>query len=143
MLSTLHYIWEIEQIEIIKNKLQNYMIPKITKGNAFSFKAEIFKDNETLNIEKYDTKVFLISPMGIRHDVDIYETKSNYIICDFKENIPSLIYGLEILLSNDNEKLRLPIKEAIQIVEYSEDSDPYKTNEYNTTNNTKVILSIK
>ena len=81
--------------------------------------------------------------MGTRHDVSIYEMKSNYIICDFKENIPSLIYGFEILLSNDNEKLRLPIKESLQIVEYSEDSDPYQTNTYQTTNNTDVILSIK
>lgn len=119
------------------------MIPKITKGNAFSFKVEIFRDNIPLDIEKYDTKVFLISPMGTRHDVGIYEKKSNYIIGDFNKNIPSLIYGIEILLTNDNEKLRLPIKDAIQIVEYSKDSEPFKTNEYETTNNTKVILSIK
>ena len=119
------------------------MIPKITRGNAFAFKAEIFRDNKPLDIEKYDTEVFLFSPVGKRYKVNIYETKSNNIICDFKENISSLIYGIEILLTNDNEKLRLPIKEALQIVEYSEDSDPYKTNEYNTTNNTKVILSIK
>ena len=119
------------------------MIPKITRNNAFAFKAEIFRDNKPLDIEKYDTEVFLFSPVGKRYKVNIYETKSNNIICDFKENISSLIYGIEILLTNDNEKLRLPIKEALQIVEYSEDSDPYKTNEYNTTNNTKVILSIK
>ena len=119
------------------------MIPKITKGNAFSFKVEIFRDNIPLDIEKYDTKVFLISPMGKRYKVNIYENESNYIICDFKENIPSLIYGFEILLNNDNEKLRLPIKEGLEIVEYSVQSDPYKTNEYNTTNNTKVIISIK
>lgn len=119
------------------------MIPKITKGNAFAFKAEIFRDNKPLDVEKYDTKVFLISPMGKRYKVNIYENKSNYIICDFKENIPSLIYGFEILLNNDIEKFRVPIKEALQIVEYSEDSDPFKTNEYNTTHNTKIILSIK
>lgn len=119
------------------------MIPKITRNNAFSFKAEILRDNIPLDIEKYDTKVFLISPMGKRYKVTIYEKKSNYIICDFKENIPSLIYGIEILLSKDFEKLRLPIKECLQIVEYSEQSDPYKTNTFQTTNNTKVILSIK
>ena len=117
------------------------MIPKITRGNAFAFKAEIFRDNKPLDIEKYDTEVFLISPVGTRYDVSIYEKKSNYIICDFKENIPSLIYGLEILLNSDDKKLRLPIKEALQIVEYSEQSDPYQTNEYMTTNNTKIILS--
>lgn len=119
------------------------MIPKITRNNAFSFKAEIFRDNKPLDVEKYDTKVFLISPMGKRYKVNIYENKSNYIICDFKENIPSLIYGIEILLSSDNEKLRLPIKEGLQIVEYSVDSDPFKTNIFQTTNNTKVTLSIK
>ena len=119
------------------------MIPKITRNNAFSFKAEILKDNKPLDVEKYDTKVFLISPMGKRYKVNIYEKKSNYIICDFKENISSLIYGIEILLTNDNEKLRLPIKEALQIVEYSEQSNPYQTNTYQTTNNTKIILSIK
>lgn len=119
------------------------MIPKITKGNAFAFKAEIFRDNKPLDVEKYDIKVFLISPMGTRHEVSIYETKSNYIICDFNKNIPSLIYSIEILLTKDDEKLRLPIKEALQIVEYSEQSDPYQINTYQTTNNTKVILSIK
>lgn len=119
------------------------MIPKITRNNAFAFKAEIFRDNKPLDIEKYDTEVFLFSPMGKRYKVNIYEMKSNYIIGDFNKNIPSLIYGIEILLTNDNEKLRLPIKEGLQIVEYSEDSDPHKTNTYQTTNNTKIILSIK
>lgn len=119
------------------------MISKITKGNAFAFKAEIFRDNKPLDVEKYDTKVFLISPMGKRYKVNIYENKGNYIICDFKENIPSLIYGFEILLTKDDEKIRLPIKESLQIVEYSEDSDPFKTNTLQTTNNTKVIFSIK
>lgn len=119
------------------------MISKITRNNAFAFKAEIFRDNKPLDVENYNTKVFLISPIGTRHDVGIYEKKCNYIIGDFNKNIPSLIYGLEILLTKDDEKLRLPIKEALQIVEYSEQSNPYQTNTYQTTNNTKVILTIK